>query len=1186
MGGRRLRVPPALLLGVLALLGAAAGAGLPFTEPEELASRRPLPATTPQSPFPGRGPHPSAGTRQDPQDGSRVPVLPNTLLSASAERSGHPKGRESGAPAVEESQTSAEAPSGARTGEKPPTAKPPFVPARPTTRWPPWAFLPTSAPRKDPPGRPSGPASQGVPAAGVEGGGSEGWEPTTLAPPAALGSRGASARQAGWTGGEPPPSLQPGQEGAQAEDGAAASLSAGEWGPPATGPPWPPRPATATSRPLAQEAKGPLPRSTWQPLRDTTEPSPTKWAALPTASGPGRDVATGAPGRAQPWPHTGNTVLFWTESGVPWEQTVGHLDSGGLAPHLVEETSPSEAGTAVGRFSPGTALAPSPMPSSASHPELGRVGERTGSLGAPNPNLAPPSLWETEPPMEASSARERWGEPPHTGPFSPSSSRRETSLRLNWGSFRPSLADDPHELPASVPPPGEPFTPLPRSPAWHSAGQPSREDQAPLHPSVGHPAVVGAAPSPVGILPESSSAAPSKEGAPRDASAKPAGPGALTPRTPPRPTPGAAFATVAPPLTQTTTTWGGGLRTVATNSAKSPRPETATEGATWQAREGPGSRGSATETAEPPSSGSPWREGGSPGQPPAPAGPPASSAEATSSATSLVLSADRSSPPEFRSERLAFSDPPSEAVAALTRATGGTVAAPNLPSSARHHAWTSSARTWSWEGGDPPRRPTESLRKEKIQQSPGAARTTAALLSESPSGSGGSRSRGHPWPPKPTPEQGSRREGPRRATTWLSAAGPEEATPQLWPTTPREGHPRGHSVFVVENQPPLLKAAFLHIPCELVLAMEFSRSLQDPESPEYRSLARSLNETVTPLFASLPGFQRLEVKAIRSGGVVVVVEFDALFRPQVPGLWAALRRSPLSERLPPGLWVANASVLRSATQERRLDPCAVLFSCHAGYECLAEEDGGARCVSLCHRDYCKNQGICTHVANHTPVCQCPVGHDFWFLGVHCDYKVTQQGLLGVAGGLLLSLVVLGGVVAGLVMRRVRLLLLEARADQTKSSYRRFCRLDDVSAHYWSEPWLASTTSLDNPAFSNSEELLHLQILEPACYGCQEDCGAPDHCCRRTPDAPRGICAAGQPSSRSNWAESTSSVNDPMVDSGKASEVSFSSWPMEPIQWSPFPAQHKLPRDQAPRAPRPNSCCEGMELVNLERSWTA
>ncbi|XP_067317567.1 uncharacterized protein [Anolis sagrei] len=257
----------------------------------------------------------------------------------------------------------------------------------------------------------------------------------------------------------------------------------------------------------------------------------------------------------------------------------------------------------------------------------------------------------------------------------------------------------------------------------------------------------------------------------------------------------------------------------------------------------------------------------------------------------------------------------------------------------------------------------------------------------------------------------------------------------------------------------------------------------------------------------------------------VVVEFDAIFLAMAPGLWVALDRSALSERLPPGLWVGNASLLRRRTQERHLDPCATLFSCRESYECVATTEGAlasATCVSACHRDYCKNQGICTHAANQTPVCH----------------------------------------------------------------YRRFCRLDDVSAHYWSKPWLASASSLDNLAFSNSEELLHLQILDTGCYGTQEEplasggYGNPIH-------SNLHLGSVGQPSSALHWEESSLGANDPMIDSGKASEVSICSWPLEPIQWSPF---HGLKqgsnREPAPKSPRPLSCCEEMELVSLERSWTA
>lgn len=69
-----------------------------------------------------------------------------------------------------------------------------------------------------------------------------------------------------------------------------------------------------------------------------------------------------------------------------------------------------------------------------------------------------------------------------------------------------------------------------------------------------------------------------------------------------------------------------------------------------------------------------------------------------------------------------------------------------------------------------------------------------------------------------------------------------------------------------------------------------------------------------------------------------------------------------------------------------------------------------------------------------PCCRCPVGSDFWFMGLRCDYRVTQQSLLGMALGVLFSIVLLGAVIAGLVIRRFKALLLEARADQTRSRW--------------------------------------------------------------------------------------------------------------------------------------------------------
>ncbi|CAM2099938.1 unnamed protein product [Caretta caretta] len=397
---------------------------------------------------------------------------------------------------------------------------------------------------------------------------------------------------------------------------------------------------------------------------------------------------------------------------------------------------------------------------------------------------------------------------------------------------------------------------------------------------------------------------------------------------------------------------------------------------------------------------------------------------------------------------------------------------------------------------------------------------------------------------------------------------------------------RAQSVFVVEDQPPLLKATRLRMPCELALDMEFVGAFRTPGSQAHRSLVQSFNETVAPLFTAVPGFQSLEVTRIRKGSVVL--EYDALFaaerlRGPVQGLGALLNRTVLSGAARSGLRIASAIVLWNVVLERQLDLCTALFSCHAGFECISRGAGNASCTSVCHRDYCKNHGICTHPRAHEPVCQCPIGNDYWFMGPRCDYKVTQQSLLGVACGVLLTVALLGLAIACLVVRRFKALLLEARVDQTKSSYRRFCRLDDVSAQYWSQSWLTSANSLDNPAFSNSEELLHLQMLDHSCCSCKDDTMIPDSYKQQTTP----ISTVCRPSFPCDWDTSSSSINDPMIDSGKASDISVSSWPMEPVQWTPFPILHHLSRQRPPKASRrPHSYCEGMELVDLERSWTA
>uniref|UniRef100_A0A8C2YAG4 Mucin-5B-like n=1 Tax=Coturnix japonica TaxID=93934 RepID=A0A8C2YAG4_COTJA len=116
------------------------------------------------------------------------------------------------------------------------------------------------------------------------------------------------------------------------------------------------------------------------------------------------------------------------------------------------------------------------------------------------------------------------------------------------------------------------------------------------------------------------------------------------------------------------------------------------------------------------------------------------------------------------------------------------------------------------------------------------------------------------------------------------------------------------------------------------------------------------------------------------------------------------------------------------------EPCAALFSCPDGFACVVGSDGNATCTSLCHRDYCRNHGVCAHPRGRGPLCRCPAGSDVWFVGLRCERRVTLSGLLGAAAGALLGVVLLGVAVGAAVVRRFRALLREARAEQGRSRW--------------------------------------------------------------------------------------------------------------------------------------------------------
>lgn len=54
------------------------------------------------------------------------------------------------------------------------------------------------------------------------------------------------------------------------------------------------------------------------------------------------------------------------------------------------------------------------------------------------------------------------------------------------------------------------------------------------------------------------------------------------------------------------------------------------------------------------------------------------------------------------------------------------------------------------------------------------------------------------------------------------------------------------------------------------------------------------------------------------------------------------------------------------------------------------------------------------------------------------------------------------------------------------------------------------------------------------------------------------------SSQYAWRGSEMSMGDGVLDSGKASDLSVCSWPVEPIQWTPFPLLQQLASHRSPK----------------------
>ncbi|XP_054459568.1 mucin-2 [Anoplopoma fimbria] len=386
--------------------------------------------------------------------------------------------------------------------------------------------------------------------------------------------------------------------------------------------------------------------------------------------------------------------------------------------------------------------------------------------------------------------------------------------------------------------------------------------------------------------------------------------------------------------------------------------------------------------------------------------------------------------------------------------------------------------------------------------------------------------------------------------------------------------------YIVPDQPSAIKVESIELLLQIVV--------EESRSAFTSGLEEDTAAWVEPYLQKAPGFSRLMGVWSSGNAVQSLVEFrtsGALRWLGKTGPASLLERTGLAQAAWEGRSFRSSKITNITLGGLQGDVCDWLLQCPAGYKCVFNPgSSNYSCSSVCHFDYCHHHGICTHHSGELPVCRCLVGEDFWYMGQRCDVRMTRARLVGACLAILLVMVTVIGVLALVAVRRYRALLIQAKVDQTRSSYRRFNHFDELSGRFWLRSWAGSADSLDNPAFTRSDELLHLRALDrPCCY--HDDTLSLASTC---PSHGTRINTIYPHSSQYGWRGSEMSMGDGVLDSGKASDLSVCSWPVEPIQWTPFPLLQQLASHRTPtvRVSRPRSYCEGMELVDLGKSWTA
>ncbi|XP_040000947.1 mucin-5AC isoform X2 [Xiphias gladius] len=432
------------------------------------------------------------------------------------------------------------------------------------------------------------------------------------------------------------------------------------------------------------------------------------------------------------------------------------------------------------------------------------------------------------------------------------------------------------------------------------------------------------------------------------------------------------------------------------------------------------------------------------------------------------------------------------------------------------------------------------------------------------------------------PTSGAPLPHPPWTTPYPSQENPIALTPSALTSAPTRSSTTSQTpkFYIVPDQPAAVRVELIELLLQIIV--------EESRSAFTAGLEEDTAAWMEPYLEKAPGFSRLLGVWSSGHAVQSLVEFrtsGALQWLSVTGPTSLLERTGLAQAVREGRGFRSSRITNITLGGLQGDVCDWLLQCPAGYKCLSHPGtANYSCFSVCRSDYCHNHGICTHHPGQLPVCRCLVGEDFWYMGQRCDVRMTRARLVGACLAILLVIVTVIGILAFVAVRRYRAILIQAKVDQTRSSYRRFNHFDELSGRFWLRSWAGSADSMDNPAFTRSDELLHLRALDrPCCY--HDDTLSLASTC---PSHGTHVNTIYPHSSQYGWRGSEMSMGDGVLDSGKASDLSVCSWPVEPIQWTPFPLLQQLASHRTPtvRVSRPRSYCEGMELVDLGKSWTA